>query len=167
MLSSYLDISFQQFRGSTNRVLAFATIHEEPFPLRVNLWLPLFPKQVPPLVPHPDQFSMCCTDHHHHHHHGWPFGHFRTLCAILWRAALSLRYRNIAISMDDEFALEETYSVHTNGNSLRTSAQGHLSNVWKRTSPYPLWTASDWFLCHLLHVIPTTNDISYEQYRAS
>ena len=37
MLSSYLDISFQQFRGSTNRVLAFATIHEEPFPLRVNL----------------------------------------------------------------------------------------------------------------------------------
>jgi len=168
MCSSYLDTSFQQFSGSTNRVLAFATVHEEPFPLPVNLWLPRFPKQVPPLLPHPHQFSMRCTDHHHHHHHhGWSFGHFRTLCAILWRAALSLRYRNITVSMDDECPLEDTYSTHANWKALRTSAQKYLSSVWKSTSAYPFWIASDWFLCHLLHVIPTTCVISYGQYSAS
>jgi len=159
MRSSYLDSSFQQFRASTNRVLAFATIHEQPFPLPVNLWLPRFPKQFPPLVPHSYPFSMCCTDHHHHH--GWSFGHFRTLCASLWRAALSLPYRNITIAIDDEFSLEDTYLAY-NGKALRTSTQDHLSNVWKCTSTYPLWIASNWFLCHLLHVTPTKNVISYE-----
>jgi hypothetical protein len=84
-------------------------------------------KSVPPLVPHSYPFSMCFTDRHHHH--GWPFGHFRTLSAILWRAALSLRYRNITVSMDDEFSLEDAYLAHTNGNALRTSAQDYLSNV--------------------------------------
>jgi len=95
-----------------NRALTFATVHKYQFPLlhyfrmqRINLevWFVDFPKQFPRL-------DSCCV-----HDRPWcagttgaiftvavTFGHFLSLCAILWHAALSLRPHRTHLSTGSE-----------------------------------------------------------------
>jgi hypothetical protein len=146
-----------KFRFVANCAVEFVTNHEQQLPLitvecsdQISNCVHSVFHSVPPLVLRSQSSSTCWPDRRRSS--SWcPFGHFRTLCASFWHPALTLRHHRIALSI----SVTETRFVH----KTRIITYKQFPSVL----PLHINWYSDWHLCHLLCVSPTTSATFYPQ----